>query len=548
MSNNEHASESVLLQALMSKSKQKYQYGIENKGHVSYVRYKCNNPNIDKDLINKTSKSIYNLERSIMSMYMIEMPECHVDNIESDIFSKPQPNNTDIFDTCKAVIAKLPSGGCSFRMVSPERTTVVTALNTSDDPNEDDIHIVTYEYIDGGMVLVRRLDLSELDNGYTNILGPVVISKKHSRADQFIKAHKLTNVQPMMNDYITFVNNLLTQFINSDKIDYPFKYNRSEMEIFVTLGKLLKVDVLSTSATRYITRLGDNLDQDRFDHIDNLRLNYITNEVVPQVVFSKKEWDFVFNYAEKFGLMDDKNGTRVDLRPILTDPKYGNVFEFDYPFDSAEKTHLVGITQYYPEEDVLKIIIAYDEGRESTNFMAIRQVTFIDISNFNIKECMIDTISKIQFPFSDDIPSSAEEVSELIPECIVDQRLGGDLCAYILSILLIIHDRPKRHRVVREEKSLKPTHTSGRKKSSKQNTTNNVVISRILMPLKDVDRYISERQGRGEDQNERNYIVESWNRVGHWRHYKSGKTVYINETTCTRRKELNKTAEVKIKL
>lgn len=539
-----------IIEIPMIRTKYRYQYGIENSGNVAFVRYKCNNRTVDNDILERSSAVVSGVERIIASIYMVSIPECRVDHVDSDLYNKFDPAVIDE-NSCKAVLNKLKEmGSCSFRIVSPEHTVVVLMFGN----DNNDIDILTCEYIDN-VALSRRINL--LRQNETTLIGPVVIAKKHFRSEQFIKTHKLTSVERMLPSYIAYINYLMLQFLNCDDIHRRIEYNKTELDVYRIIANLTNIQQFQCTISVHITPYGKSIGDDKFDMIHNLEMN-LSNSVddyqIPKVAFSKKEWKFVFNYAEKVGLLDDKNGTRVDMRPILTDPKYGRVIEFDYhSSEDADPTRLMAMYQYYPDEDILKIAIVYDPDYEysGSNFFAIRSVIFTNVGNFNIKECMVDTDLKVNLPVNLDLPKSEEDLLKSIPTSMSDKYLIGDICVHVLSIYLIIHDRPKRHRIIREEKTSNHSQSQGNrnaKHKSSNTRSDNVVISRVLIPFKDIDEYIEKRKGRGGDYGERNYVVESWNRSGHWREYKSGKKVYINETTCTRRKELNKTAEVVIRL
>ena len=238
----------------------------------------------------------------------------------------------------------------------------------------------------------------------------------------------------------------MLQFLNCDDINQCTEYCISELDIYVIVAKLINKQYFHRTISTYITPYGKSIIDDIADVADNLKLSLselIEDCLIPKIAFSNKEWKFVFNYAEKVGLLDYKNGTRVDMRPILTNPKYGYVIEFDYPSDDdIDPTHLMALYQYYPDEDMLKMAIVYDPDEDSgSGFFAIRGVTFTNVSNFNIKECMVGTDLKVNLPIDHNLPKSEEDILNLIPTSMSNQYLIGDICAYVLSVYLIIHDR-----------------------------------------------------------------------------------------------------------
>ena len=75
------------------------------------------------------------------------------------------------------------------------------------------------------------------------------------------------------------------------------------------------------------------------------------------------------------------------------------------------------------------------------------------------------------------------------------------------------------------------------RKTEKEKTDDDVIISRILMPVREAREY-AERETVSGNGVERNYVIESWERIGHYRRLPhSEEKIYI-EATCTRHKQL----------
>jgi hypothetical protein len=107
--------------------------------------------------------------------------------------------------------------------------------------------------------------------------------------------------------------------------------------------------------------------------------------------------------------------------------------------------------------------------------------------------------------------------------------------------------RPDRNRVIRETTRVESTHKNSGKKNKHQKKESNVIIRRILKDTKSAKAYIAERISEGSPNRE--YTIESWDRVGHWRRKPhSEEKIWIEPTECHRHKELTTDKEIHIKL
>ena len=130
-----------IIEIPMIRTKYRYQYGIENSGNVAFVRYKCNNRTVDNDILERSSAVVSGVEHIIASIYMVSIPECRVDHVDSDLYNKFDPAVIDE-NSCKAVLNKLKEmGSCSFRIVSPEHTVVVLMFGNDNNDNIGRAHV-----------------------------------------------------------------------------------------------------------------------------------------------------------------------------------------------------------------------------------------------------------------------------------------------------------------------------------------------------------------------------------------------------------------------
>lgn len=265
---------------------------------------------------------------------------------------------------------------------------------------------------------------------------------------------------------------------------------------------------------------------------------------MPIVKFSAKEWKFVSGYMQGInGILNCHNDEMIDLRPYLKHQRYGKEFRFTYITPSGDESSELAVSYNYDEQDD-KVIFNIKTSAD-TQCAILRRVVYTNIANFNILKsiCVSDTIMELDR--SKELPDSTKYLTDIVPLWLLDDSRIYDLMVHILSILIVIHDRPKRHRMVREEISVHTERSYPAAISNKRDT--NQIISRILMPVKDANEYVA-RMNRESSDAERNYVIESWERCGHYRRLPhSDKRIWIEATVCNRHKPLSD-KEIVIKL
>ena len=116
----------------------------------------------------------------------------------------------------------------------------------------------------------------------------------------------------------------------------------------------------------------------------------------------------------------------------------------------------------------------------------------------------------------------------------------------IIMLLIVTYFRPERTRMVRvTEKPEKSDETeSVIHTESTSHDDSDVIVSRILKTTRDAKEYINKHSHTGCH---REYVMEKWLRVGHYRTYADGHTVWIGPTVCHRQLDLTD-KEICIKL
>ena len=138
------------------------------------------------------------------------------------------------------------------------------------------------------------------------------------------------------------------------------------------------------------------------------------------------------------------------------------------------------------------------------------------------------------------IPSRYELI-KILPDGLEKASRIIVILSLFLSIYTMIYDRPEKLCTCRKE--YKGTKVSNPKKYSKSES--DLIIKHIVAYRPSILKRIKEAKISGIHR-QVEYVVENWDRVGHLRTYKSGKSVWIDPVQCHRHKELtSKTVKVK---
>jgi hypothetical protein len=224
---------------------------------------------------------------------------------------------------------------------------------------------------------------------------------------------------------------------------------------------------------------------------------------------------------KRFGIdqtMEVKLFTNVENNSIFH-------YEYDQETDCAE---------FY-------IIQSIDESIDMISVIYVIDMHHFRFTNF----CKAETYMRLKNP-RESFPSGFSAIKDITPEGMLDIPSMMDLVITLCGMLLVIHDRPERTRMIKETK-VRNTSNINKSSNPRQNTKPDYAIRHILMTSNEAKSYIREAAKKGGTI-KREYYVDLWERRGFWRKNRNGSMVYIAPTICNRHLELSKNKEVHIKL
>lgn len=343
--------------------------------------------------------------------------------------------------------------------------------------------------------------------------------------------------------------------------DFPI-YKQSEVKLFKTIYK----DVLGNAVTNHYIegfttnyeentvenrkkvhhnikekkKLFEEMNQDPGSDIKGIINNGKCNQNVPLIDFNEKELKFIDNYCEKHELLDNN---KTDLLYYLDNPIYGNLLRYNITVDDTE-SELIAKIELDKENEIMRIRLL---NIMKDGFAVIVTADFVDIKNFTFKNSLLVINKEICIRSEGNFYHSFDDYQDKSLLLSITANDIIKLIDMILRINIVIKDRPKRSRMVRRTVKVE---NKNKVKSTNKNRNHNdqYVVTRILKPIDEAKKYVTEGNSiELHERREAEYVLEEWPRAGHWRTLKSGKQIWISDTTCYRHKELTD-KEIHVKL
>ena len=273
-------------------------------------------------------------------------------------------------------------------------------------------------------------------------------------------------------------------------------------------------------------------------NMDDYKIKY------PLIDFTEKELKFI----EKYGDKKYNEDARVNLYSYLSNFPYGTGFRYKY----SDEDEL--FVSWVINHDKTKARILVSELSDMKHIPIITG-DLIDIDNFACGETFKQLMVGFGSEIVQDVDTMISSINDIdILSIFKDKKECVNIICLLLDIIIVINERPQRSKMIKITKSNNNNNNQVASKKNNKSSNNKssnpseYVISRILKPAKEAKEYVS-RMNSIDTSGERNYVLESWERKGHYRRiHGTDRIIWIEATTCNRHKELNKDKEIRIKL
>jgi len=347
--------------------------------------------------------------------------------------------------------------------------------------------------------------------------------------------------------FITLMTEGIYQLADTDidqlNFDDEFNYSDSELKLFTILQKdFMKMQQLSNGQ---LIKIIDHFGDERIPGYEYsphaMTEEYFATNVQPSdpvIDLTEREFSFVYDYAVAHGF--DRN-SECDMYRALITPRYG--YRLHYPLRNGKQV-LMFDTEIELRDDescILTMVHKCSFGNMIFKF------DFQNLKHFTVEGFKSVRSAAVYITMDECVIHNNTEVLREAPD-----KLGESLrfIGYgydVMALYLLMFDRPERIQqvsVTKDQEYKQKVSRNGRTRVEKKSKT--VVISRILKTPAKAKKYVAEQTKKGRA--DAHYVLEEWDRRGHYRTLRSGKTVWIPATTCHRREKMNDDTSVIIKL
>lgn len=515
-------------------------------------------------------------EDSILSTYLQLTAISRIDDDIVQYFSNRKYTDNDIYAifgkmnaSYHRLINKEKIKDFKIRIESKDNVYVIRYIDSVNiDDNEPDKIVHVFCFIDydnkNSVVTYRTLSFYNHYDYYTEIPRlnesfsyGFFYSDDSSNARRY--ARKLvTNYSSEILKTMKIMTYAFRTFMDSDTInifDAPV-HNSIEMSLFrkfIKINRYSNIDDLNWIPLSITKRV--NTDNSNSNAYNELYPTKKYTEVVSQILsfrdypivdLNNKEYAFIYKFCLDKGYItyeDEKDFCNIDIIEFLRNPRYGNTLKIHPDFKSGieldpEDNKLLTIRYDLDiDNDILSIHILY----EDENFVIDDIFNFTDLKNFSIKYSMYDYRVDV-YLHPDTLPLSYDEIFRNSPVVLTD--LDSMICLLydIIMMYIVAHLRPARTKMVKitEHKPKLHPHFDDPE-------DDDIVITHLLKTATDAKNYIKTMTEKTGCIVKREYVIEEWHRMGHFRTLKSGKSIWIPPTTCHRNQPLTE-KEVHIKL
>lgn len=370
------------------------------------------------------------------------------------------------------------------------------------------------------------------------------LSQKNKLTEKFILSESDTWVTDEYTQFLIYqCLELLSNDLKLPSEQYDMLHSENEMYFIkmmissVTNGRnMWPIDIFNKFADR-----NDEVDLKIFDRVmlDVVEMTITKSHQFPLVDLNQKEIKFISNYVQKNKFLSGEDSKEFNIIPYLSHLEYGESFQYPIIYEDGSRNIILTSFVLVEEQELLRVFMMQKISEELTVFSYI---DFNNLSNFHIGRSLVHMNSSVIFTDFKNLPRSQELVKDMIPNEFLDTTEIFLTVRGILALYIVMRDRPTRTRMIK----CTTTIPSERKRSSQKNQEEReFVVTRILKTVNDAKEYVAKMTEEGEINRE--YVLESWQRRGHYRKYQDGAIVWIPKTTCRRQLPLSE-KEIHIKL
>lgn len=281
-----------------------------------------------------------------------------------------------------------------------------------------------------------------------------------------------------------------------------------------------------------------------FSYDFNESLNSLFNKYkgiyddIPEVDFSTQQVSQMQKYVDR--KIKDKDAS-IDFIDVLNKQKFGKVFKINIDENNSKEGEMLFtiISTDRSDDFLIQILYTFDKKYDflfniyisaGKTFRKLEEQihgieVFIYIKDLN---AMLSSI----VDFTSILPKHFKEIKTLIA-----------LSKIFSAMFIMIADNPVKFGAAKEIRHSSTTVWKNRKPVEEKKE----IIKHIIGFRSTLREKVKEQNSDSSIKREVEYVLEKWERAGHYRNYKSGKQVWISKTDCHRHLDLTN-KKVKITL
>ena len=346
-----------------------------------------------------------------------------------------------------------------------------------------------------------------------------------------IKCHYKVNVSTTLE--LSMLNKIIgTQIDGKDKTiltKFPVLVRKDEeQQMEFTTQELHKLSSIDTKEMDVVYNSGESI-SDKIGDLMSEGSSY------PELDLSSDDIKKICNYYHKNYV---KPNNYIDFTEVLNKQRFGLNFKLRIFEDSDQ---MVYVTSELNKETNQFIMYLY---------FTIKNYRFMIVSAFNNPKyfmamdssCFSRSELFVEFDKYVDLVPSRTDLLKLLPEGFEESSKIFAVNLLFISLYVMIANRPEK--ICPASKTI--TKTRKVRENRKYVEKSDVIIKHIIAYKPAIMEKIRSNKNSGL-RKEIQYVVENWDRVGHTRTYKNGKTIWIDATSCHRHLDLT-TKQVKVKL
>lgn len=218
-----------------------------------------------------------------------------------------------------------------------------------------------------------------------------------------------------------------------------------------------------------------------------------------------------------------------NLGQIISNQRFGNTFKINIDAENLPEGEVLISSFYDKENDMATIQLFYniDKKYDFLFNIDIRSAsTFKDLET-NLRS--VDLV--IKFKDQSNLLENIKDYDKILPDYFKDVKPILALASTMVAVYTMIFDKPVKFCAAKE------TRKSSTSIVKKQKEENQVIVKHIIALRTIINQKMKSTETSGVKK-EVEYVIENWDRQGHFRKYANGKQVWISATTCHRHLDL----------